>query len=451
MSYARQIITEFAKPVPRYTSYPTAPHFNEAIQQKQVKKWMSKIDAETPISIYIHIPFCDRLCWFCGCHTKHTLKYEPVKRYLKDLHKELALAKAAIGRKQRIRHLHLGGGSPSLLKPQELTMLKDVLKTNFQFEGGTEISLEFDPTDLNEEALKAFVDFGVTRASLGVQDFNPKVQKAINRSQTFEQTQWVIETLRTYGVSSLNIDALYGLPFQTLSTLKATLERVAALSPDSIALFGYAHVPWVKPHQKLIKDDSLPDMYERFQQARFAEKFLSDSDYLPIGMDHFSKCEDSLATALREQRLHRNFQGYTTDNCQTLLGFGVSSISQFPQGYTQNVKDTHSYRRSVIDGILPTQRGIILSQKDKIIAKAIEELMCYFTLTPTKLLEEFGPEASFIITEAEILVKRDKHGYFRKDENGFTLSHEGRPFARSMAAHFDEYLNHNPSRYSVAV
>ncbi len=449
--YAHSVIQNFAKPVPRYTSYPTAPHFNESVQSQTVSKWMGLIPNDEAISVYIHIPFCDRLCWFCGCHTKHTLKYEPVKRYLQTLYKEIRLAAQKIGRKQTLAHLHLGGGSPSLLRANELMELKAVLLECFTFTNETEISLEFDPTDLDEDALLAFTAFGVTRASLGVQDFDPLVQETINRIQSFEQTQFVIETLRSYGVKSLNIDALYGLPHQTLVTLGDTLEQVEALSPDRIALFGYAHVPWVKTHQKLIPEDSLPDNAERFAQARFAEGFLESAGYDAIGIDHFARSTDSLTLAYRGGQVRRNFQGYTTDQSDTLLGFGVSSISQFKEGYAQNVKDTHSYKRALEEGYLPTQRGYTLSTQDRLISAAINELMCYFTLSPHALIQRFGVSASDVIRRAEQIVAEDEFGFFIKTKGRFEITPEGRPFARTYAAKFDAYLASNQARYSVAV
>ena len=449
--YPASLIEHYAKPVPRYTSYPTAPHFSEAVASAQVKSWMAAIPDDEAISIYIHIPFCDRLCWFCGCHTKHTLKYEPVKKYLQTLYQEMRLTAQIIGRRQIIKHLHLGGGSPSLLKRDELVELESALNDCFIIDSKTEISLEFDPTDLDSAAIEAFAEFGITRASLGVQDFDPKVQESINRIQTFEQTKFVVDSFRNYGVGSLNIDALYGLPFQTLTTLEHTLECVDALNPDRVALFGYAHVPWVKPHQKFIPQDSLPDNVLRFGQARFAEQFFARKGYAAIGIDHFAKGSDSLALAYKRRTARRNFQGYTADNCETLIGFGVSSISQYPQGYVQNVKDTHSYKRAVESGCLPVKRGIQIKGLDAIYASAINELMCYSTLTPKALRDNFGDDADLILMRAERLAAEDEEGFFVKEENIYRITERGKPFTRTIASAFDEYLKTNQTQYSVAV
>lgn len=451
MHYSEALITRYAKPVPRYTSYPTAPHFNATVQGSTVRRWMKAIPADEAISLYLHIPFCDRLCWFCGCHTKHTLKYEPVKTYLKSLYKEIELTRRIIGRKQMLAHIHLGGGSPSLLREAELKELKSVLSDNFIINDATEISLEFDPTDLDAERLKAFADFGLTRASLGVQDFDIKVQETINRLQSFEQTKFVVDNLRAQGVSSLNIDALYGLPHQTLTSLSKTLEQVCALSPDRIALFGYAHVPWVKRHQNLIDASTLPNTIERFEQARFAENFLVANGYKAIGIDHFAKAGDSLNAAFEKREIHRNFQGYTTDNCQTLIGLGVSSVSQFRQGYAQNVKDTHSYRRLLEEDCLPAARGIIRSVDDDLASAAINELMCYFTLSGDELTERFGAKAQSVISTARRIAEQDSQGFFIQEGHNFKITERGRPFARTIASYFDRYLETDQAQYSTAV
>jgi oxygen-independent coproporphyrinogen-3 oxidase len=451
MQYSEALIAQYAKPVPRYTSYPTAPHFNATVQGSTVRRWMKDIPESEAVSLYLHIPFCDRLCWFCGCHTKHTLKYEPVKTYLKSLYKEIELTRHIIGRKQKLAHIHLGGGSPSLLRAAELKKLKAVLDDNFTINCATEISLEFDPTDLDTERLKAFTEFGLTRASLGVQDFDLKVQETINRLQSFKQTKFVVDTLRTQGVSSLNIDALYGLPYQSLATLSKTLEQVCALSPDRIALFGYAHVPWVKRHQNLIDETALPSSIERFEQARFAEAFLASNGFKAIGIDHFAKAGDSLNTALDARKIHRNFQGYTTDNCSTLIGLGVSSISQFRQGYAQNVKDTHSYRRLLEEDCLPAARGITRSAEDKLTSAAINELMCYFTLSGDELIQTFGSKAQKLIAIASRVALEDDQGFFIQKGQNFEITERGKPFARTIASYFDPYLETDTAQYSTAV
>ena len=285
--YSSDLIKKYAAPVPRYTSYPTAPHFNENVGAQQYAKWLEAMKLGTPVSLYIHIPFCDRLCWFCGCHTKHTRKYEPVREYLEVLYKEFDLLGSIIGDKAQIKQLHLGGGSPSMLLPEDLAILKSNLTKNFNFSDDAEISIELDPSDIDDNILSGLAQFGMTRASIGVQDFAEDVQKAINRPQTFEDTKFVANALRDLGINSLNIDALYGLPLQTQSGLRDTLTQILSLKPDRIALFGYAHVPWMKKHQQLILESTIPGLDERFAQARMAEKYLCENGYEQIGIDHF--------------------------------------------------------------------------------------------------------------------------------------------------------------------
>jgi len=445
------LIRAYAAPVPRYTSYPAAPHFHEGIGSETISSWMSTIPETDAISLYVHIPFCDRMCWFCGCHTQHVERYDPVKLYLKSLYAEIALVASKIGRQQTVARAHLGGGSPSLLKRDDLVDLKAMLAEHFNLTAKTEISVEFDPTDLGPERVADFIEFGVTRASLGVQDFDPKVQETINRLQSFEQTKAVIDHLRLGGVTSVNIDALYGLPYQTLETLEDTLAKVTDLSPDRIALFGYAHVPWVKPHQKLIPDEALPGVIERFRQARFAEGFLVNAGYVHIGFDHFARPGDDFAKAAQSRQLRRNFQGYTTDAASVLIGLGTSAISQYPEGYAQNTKNRHEYRRDIEQLNLPISRGIAVSSEDIVIAAAIEAFLCDFRLDTASFKERFGQHATHVLAKCAMIAMRDEDGFFLADETGFHITEAGRPFVRSFVACLDEYFGRDVGRYSLAI
>lgn len=450
-TFPAELILDYAKPVPRYTSYPTAPNFSESVGGDTVKLWMQALPEGEAISLYIHIPFCDRLCWFCGCHTKHVQKYEPIQRYLDILYQEIALVSKTIGRRQRVARLHLGGGSPSLLKTNDLVRLRTELDFAFILDQNTEISLEFDPTDMSASDVENFCAFGVTRASLGVQDFDSRVQTAINRPQSFEKTKEIVTALREGGVSSVNIDALYGLPFQTDATVRRTLEQVIALNPERVALFGYAHVPWMKKHQRMIEDAALPDTLNRFRQSQIAASALKRSGYQSIGIDHFAKPDDSLSIASRSGHLHRNFQGYTADNCETLIGLGTSSISQFKQGYAQNTKTVQEYQRNLESGNLTIERGIELTQSDRATAATIEQLMCEFRLDASRLRNAFGSLADPILAKAAMIVHRDKDKLFEADEAGFRVTDLGRPFVRTVAAQFDDYLPNSGGRYSAAV
>lgn len=451
VKYDSKLIEKYAAPVPRYTSYPTAPHFTDNFSAEKYQTWLEDIASGTPVSLYIHIPFCDRLCWFCGCHTKQTHKYEPVLAYLDVLYKEIDLIGSIAGERALVAQLHLGGGSPSMLKPAELAKLKSVLTKNFRFSNDVEISIELDPSDMDDEIMLGMSQFGMNRASIGVQDFAEDVQQAINRPQSFEDTKRVVDGLRAIGIHSLNIDALYGLPLQTQTGLRKTLEQVVSLNPDRIALFGYAHVPWMKKHQKLIPADSLPGLDERFSQARMAEDYLSNNGFTSIGIDHFSRTNDTLAKASANKKIRRNFQGYTTDTSQFLIGLGASSIGQTPNGFVQNTHATASYMRQVENGELPVSRGLVLSENDKMFGAVIERLMCHFELETGWLDEQFGGKVDKIYELADELVSTNEDHYFVKGPNGYLITEEGKPFTRQIVAHFDEYLHQGKARHSIAV
>jgi len=448
---AGKILSSQRGAVPRYTSYPTAPHFTDQAGLAIARSRLERLPAGEAVSLYLHIPFCDRLCWFCGCHTKHTLKYAPVEAYVGALLREMATVRETAGRRLRLAHLHLGGGSPSMLRQPDTERLAQALRENFELDGTTEISIEIDPSDVTAETLKGFAALGVTRASVGVQDFSQAVQEAINRPQTFEQTRDVIEALREAGVRSLNIDALYGLPLQTEERLQSTIDKVVSLSPDRIALFGYAHVPWLKKHQTLIREEDLPGTMERFRHAGLAADWIAAAGYDRIGIDHFAKPADSMAVAAREGRLFRNFQGYTTDACRTLIGLGASAISSYGDAYVQNIVPTSQYERTVLDGALSATRGVQLSLDDLIRAHMIERLMCDFALSFDALEDKFGYSARPYMAEAKLAAASDRFGLTQADEHSFRIREEARPFTRIVASWFDAYLNESSVRYSKAV
>lgn len=435
--------------VPRYTSYPTAPHFKPGEGERLMEALLAAIDG--PVSAYIHIPYCDRLCWFCGCHTKHTLKYGPVTEYVDHLVRETGLLADKLGRKPLLERLHLGGGSPSLLRTEDLARIRAALAATFDIAGDAEISIEIDPSDHGAGSLDGFAALGVTRASIGVQDFAPQVQAAINRPQTFEATRDVIASLRSHGVESINIDALYGLPLQTMDTLRATIRQVIDLAPDRVALFGYAHVPWVKKHQQMIREEDLPGQVERFHQAEAAEEVLIDAGYAKIGIDHFALPGDGLARAAREGRLRRNFQGYTTDECATLIGLGGSSISAFEGGFVQNIVATGQYQACVAEGRLPASRGCERTLDDRIRGHVIERLMCDFALDLGDLERRFGVSARTVVLEARKISAMETQGLCALDGDVFRIPEAARAFTRIVASRFDAYLPDSMFRYSRAV
>ena len=445
------LVRRLSAPVPRYTSYPTAPHFHDDIGEVQYRDWLSSLPENEEISLYIHIPFCDRMCWFCGCHTKQINRYDPVPPYISAVRQELYLVREAIGFSPALRRIHLGGGSPSILQRDDLEALRKTIHRHFRLMPDTEVSIEIDPSDLSGEEFDAYRAFGITRASIGVQDFDGRVQSAINRPQTFEQTARTVEGLRQIGVRSINIDALYGLPYQTVGTITDSINKVRSLNPDRIALFGYAHVPWMKPNQKLIPETALPDALERLQQANAASDMLQEGGYIPIGIDHFAKPEDTLALAAGEGRLHRNFQGYTDDACSSLVGIGASSIGRLPAGYIQNQTATGNYMRLLAAGQLPVSRGIELTDEDRLNADIIEQLMCQYSFAISELGNRHGEQADTLAERIAAALDADQDNLAKFDGDVFQVQPQSRAFVRTVAAWFDARMHEKAARYSMAV
>ncbi|WP_420410197.1 oxygen-independent coproporphyrinogen III oxidase [Hoeflea sp.] len=447
----KAFVLKHAGPAPRYTSYPTAPHFHAGIEGDVYARWLGQLKPGQSLSLYVHIPWCDRLCWFCGCNTKQTRKYDPLKTYLSALENEMETISGLVDPDCRVTALHLGGGSPTMLKPEDMVWLDKALRSRFHFADDAEISVEMDPNDLDSEKYDALAEIGLTRASIGVQDFDERVQQAINREQTFEQTREVVEQVRKRGVRSVNCDVLYGLPHQTRASVEDTIGKVISLNPDRIALFGYAHVPWMKTHQKMIDETVLPDVTERFAQMNRASSLLTSAGYTAIGFDHFALPADSLAIAAASGKMRRNFQGYTSDTADALIGLGASSIGQLPQGYVQNQPSTGEYQRQVNLGRLPVVRGFELSDEDRLRARVIELLMCDFAFSFAAIRQEFGPAAEDVLDEAEYLAGCDTDGMVEFSGGLFQVTAKGRPFVRSIASAFDSYLGNGAARHSLAV
>ncbi|MER9489265.1 oxygen-independent coproporphyrinogen III oxidase [Mesorhizobium sp. M0563] len=446
-----ELAARLGENVPRYTSYPTAPHFHTGIDAAICRGWLQALNDGDEISLYLHIPYCDKLCWFCACHTKQTRHYEPVTTYLRSLDAEIATVSSLVAGKGRVRAVHFGGGSPTMLKPEDLVALGTVLRNSFTFLPGAKISVEIEPNDMDDARLDALAEIGMTRASLGVQDFDPKVQKAINREQSFLQTKTVVDGVRSRGVESVNLDLLYGLPHQTRESVASTVAQALTLEPDRIALFGYAHVPWFKKHQTMIDEAWLPGPEERFAQSQLAARAIVDQGYEAIGLDHFGKPGDALALAARAGTLHRNFQGYTEDRCETLIGLGPSSISQFRQGYAQNMPSTAEYGRMVADGGLAAVRGIALSDDDRVRGWIIERLMCDFGFSAIELVERFGEAGQRLLLKASSTALHGPARLLELDGDRFVVPAESRPFVRSIAAKFDKYFESGTARHSAAV
>ncbi len=445
------LITRYATAVPRYTSYPTAPHFGEAVDEQRYRAWLQDLPDQGALSLYVHIPFCDTLCWFCGCHTKMVRRYAPVETYLQSLLREIEMVGALTSGRCRVSQIHWGGGSPTILSPSDITRLAEHMRMAFGGDTDTEFAVEIDPRDFTEERLQALVGAGLTRASIGVQDFDEAVQRAINRRQTFEETSLVVQRLRTLGVASINIDLLYGLPHQTEATVAASLEQVLCLRPDRIALFGYAHVPWMKRHQDMIDTALLPDALARFRTMEQAAERLVEAGYVRIGLDHFARPQDSLALAAGAGHLRRNFQGYTVDGAQAILGLGASAIGELPQGYVQNIVTTAAYQRRVDAGRLATEKGIALGLDDRLRRDVIERLMCDLSFSKARTREKFGEAAEPVVAIAEALAATDEDALVVPTPDGFSVTERGRPFLRVIASAFDDYLPRGFGRHSLAL
>jgi oxygen-independent coproporphyrinogen-3 oxidase len=446
-----ELAERYATPVPRYTSYPTAPHFHSGIDDTTYRQWIAALPADASLSLYIHVPFCDRLCWFCGCHTKQIHRYTPVTKYLSALYAEIVSVSSLAAGRGKVVAIHLGGGSPSMLTPGDFLVLNTLLRDRFDVSDAVEFSIEIDPNDMDESRYDALARIGITRVSLGVQDFNPEVQAAINRIQTYEQTKAVVDAMRQRGVHSVNLDVLYGLPYQTVRSVEATARQALSLQPDRLAIFGYAHVPWLKTHQRMIEESALPGVRERFEQAQAAATEVIAAGYEAIGFDHFARPSDDLASAAREGRLHRNFQGYTVDSATALIGFGASAIGRLPQGYVQNTVATAIYQRQIEAGGTAIARGVALTDEDHIRSYAIERLLCDFSISQSDLRQRFGDLAEPVASEMVAVVASDTDGLTEFDGDQLIVTPRGRPFIRSIAASFDAYLFKDGARYSIAV
>jgi oxygen-independent coproporphyrinogen-3 oxidase len=431
--------------VPRYTSYPTAPHFSAAVGAKTYAAWLAELPEASTLSLYLHVPYCRELCLYCGCTTKAVRRHAPVEAYAERLKQEIDLLGAAIGGR-RVAHLHWGGGTPSILGAETLIAIADRISATFDMNGIAEHAIELDPRRVTAELASALGRMGITRASFGAQDFAPHVQQAIGRVQSFQEVEAAIEAVRAGGIANFNIDLMYGLPRQTVGDVIHSAELAASLAPSRLALFGYAHVPWFKPHQKLIDEDTLPGAAERMAQMRAAAETLAQCGYLRIGLDHFALPGDDMQRAARAGRLHRNFQGYTTDAADALIGVGASSIGRLPQGFVQNAPDVGSYFRAIDAGQFATARGLALSADDRLRARVIERLMCDLAVD----LDAEGGETDFS-AELAAVDALSESGIVRRHGRHIAMTEKGRPFVRLVAAAFDAYLAKNQKRHSVAV
>jgi oxygen-independent coproporphyrinogen-3 oxidase len=437
--------------VPRYTSYPTAVQFSSAVGPEDYARWLADIQPDASLSLYLHVPFCAQLCWYCACHTRVVNGYDSIARYRDALAAEIAGVRRAIGRRADIRHIHWGGGTPTVLRAGDFRSLDAALRENFSVSTDAEIAVEIDPRRLDDDMVDALASAGVTRVSFGVQDFDQDVQAAINRHQSFELTRDAVERLGSAGVRSVNIDLVYGLPRQTEPSIAATVRKTIELRPDRIALFGYAHVPWLKSHQRLIREAELPDASDRWAQMTAAAMLLTGAGYRAIGIDHFALPEDDLARAAAGGRLHRNFQGYTTDDAPYLIGFGASAISSLSRGYAQNTADVAAWLGRIEAGGLATARGIALSAEDRLRNELIERLMCDLSVDVATVARRHDVHGDVLSDALPALDHLAQTGIVQVEGSVVRVPQEARPLARLAAAAFDGYLRSDQGRHSAAV
>jgi oxygen-independent coproporphyrinogen-3 oxidase len=436
---------------PRYTSYPTAPHFVSGFPESAYRGWLGALDPAEQVSLYVHVPFCRQMCWYCGCNMKLAARYAPVASYVDTLLDEIALVAGAIPHRQKVGHLHWGGGTPTALEPPDLARVMDVLRDRFDLADGAEIAIESDPRTLTQSMIDEIGRQGFTRASFGVQEFDPQVQEAINRIQPPEMVADCVARLRAAGISGINFDLIYGLPHQTVASLRRTVDLCLEQAPDRIALFGYAHVPWMARNQRMIEESALPGPAERAAQAAAAAEALVAAGWWAIGLDHFAQAHDGLALAAAEGRLRRNFQGYTDDQAETLIGFGATSIGRTPQGYVQNITETGAWARAVAAGGLPVGKGLEFRGEDRLRAWVIERLMCDGRVDAESAGAAFGAGTGWWRDARAALAPMVADGLVEIDGGQVRVTRRGAPLARVAASAFDAYLGRSEARHSAAV
>jgi oxygen-independent coproporphyrinogen-3 oxidase len=437
------VLKQFDRPGPRYTSYPTAPIFSIEYTAKHFEENLieNNQDSSAPLSLYLHIPFCDTLCYFCGCTTIITQNREKISEYIAAVKKEIDHKASLIHKKRKVVQMAWGGGTPSYLTPEEIQNLSEFIRERFTFSDDAEISVEIDPRELTFDHLKAFVDNGANRFSLGVQDFNDDVQKAVNRIQPEKLTQQVFQWSRELGIKSINVDLIYGLPLQTVESFKATLEKVIELSPERIAVFNFAFVPWMKPHQKLLHQDQLPAAEEKLHLLQLTINTLIGAGYVYVGMDHFAKPTDELALEQKRKNLNRNFQGYSIKAGADLFGFGMSAISHFGTVYAQNAKDLPAYYSAVESGRFPIILGYKMTPDDELRKFVIMRLMCDLELDKREVESRFGIVFDEYFSDALVKLKEFiPLQLLSLESSRILVSDSGRFVLRNIAMCFDAYL-----------
>ena len=440
-----------SRPVPRYTSYPTAADFTPQVAETEAGIWASQTASDKPISVYIHVPFCEKLCFYCGCATSVPNGYTRIAAYLETLHREIDLWARALGAHDGMAHLHFGGGSPNALSAEDFKDLVAHASRALGLRPGAEIAVEIDPRGLTPDFIHAMAASGVNRVSFGVQTLSATVQQAVGRIQPKVLLSEGIARLHEAGIGAINMDLMYGLPHQTVTDVEEAAHFAAEMGAARISLFGYAHVPWFAKHQAAIDEDALPGLEARFEQAEAGARTLELAGYQAIGLDHFARADDSLTQAARTGALHRNFQGYTDDPCDTLVGIGSTAISQFSGGYIQNFKERTAWRAAIEAGRLPVERGVALTEDDRLRARAIETLMCQMEVDVDGLCREMGAAPDSLADALETARFLQSAGLCRIAGSTIQVPPDARLFLRTVAQCLDGRYKPAPRRHAKAV
>ncbi|MBX7250068.1 MAG: oxygen-independent coproporphyrinogen III oxidase [Caulobacteraceae bacterium] len=440
-----------ASNLPRYTSYPTALSFAAVTDDRQARAWAATTGPADALSLYVHTPFCRRLCWYCGCHTTVTQDYDRIEAFVSVLRAEIDLWAEALGPHGGAAHLHFGGGSPNALAGEDFADLVSLLRTRFAVQAGSEVAVELDPGTLSPAFTDALAEAGVTRASLGVQTFDPAVQAKVNRIQPVELVAAAVGRLRRNGIGSVSFDLMYGLPGQTPVNVAASVAAALEFRPDRVAVFGYAHVPWMKKHQQMIRDGDLAGLEGRWAQAEAADEVLVGAGYNRIGLDHYALPDDALSRAALDGRLRRNFQGYTDDPAPVMVPLGPSSIGQFGAGFVQNFTGLDKWRDAVGSGFLPVARERELGHEDRLRSEVIERLMCDLGVDVGALCRAHGFDQGFLDENLSSTAALQADGLSRVIDRRVEIPPAARRLARVVAARFDGLLHAGGARHSMSV
>jgi oxygen-independent coproporphyrinogen-3 oxidase len=437
--------------LPRYTSYPTAVAFETADGEAEARRWLAATRPDDMISAYVHVPFCKRMCWYCGCHTSVFHEYDRVRAFYQTLRLEVDLWADAMGPHAGAAHLHFGGGSPNALSPEDFLGLVRHMADRFRLRPGAEVAAELDPGMLSDAFIDACGEAGVTRASLGVQTFDPDVQARVNRIQPYEMVAAATDRLRRAGVGAVNFDLMYGLPGQTPENVAASTAAAVTLRPDRVAVFGYAHVPWMKKHQVMIREADLADVAGRWEQAEAADEALVAAGYVRIGLDHYALPDDPLSVSAARGALRRNFQGYTDDPAPVLVPIGPSSIGRFAEGFLQNAITTDLWGREVEAGRLPIARRLAVTAEDGLRAAVIERLMCDLAVDVDAVCREHGFDTSTLDEAVRGAAALEADGLCQVDGRRIRIPANASRVMRVVAACFDARLPVSPARHARAV